>query len=440
MSELTVLGGGPAGLGVAYYATRAGIPVALYERSSEVGGLCRTFRAGEHRYDAGAHRFHDRDPEITADVRALMGDELRPVDAPSQIYDQGRFVDFPPTPLNVVFSTGLRDVGRIGLEILRGRTDRRTPVTFRDAAVQQFGETLARRYLLGYSEKVWGLPADQLSPDVATRRLSGMTVGSLVRELLLPHRKAEHIDGTFLYPRLGYGRIAERLRAALPAASVRTGREIVRLECRDGAITRIRFADGAELTPTGRIVSTLPLTSLVALLGDAMSDETRREVQRLRFRHVRLLFLRVARPRISANASIYVPDPDVCISRISEPKNRSDAMVPPNETSLLVEVPCFADDAIARLPDASLAERVQDELERLGLLPRAHVLEWRHHFLAHAYPVYALDYPTAVQRILGALRSIENLDTLGRGGRFVYGHLHHQLRAGKDYVRDHERV
>jgi protoporphyrinogen oxidase len=150
---------------------------------------------------------------------------------------------------------------------------------------------------------------------------------------------------------------------------------------------------------------------------------------------VRLLFLRLARPRVSTNASIYVPDPRVCISRISEPKNRSDAMTPPDETSLLVEVPCFTDDALHRLPTESLAEHVQGELESLGLMRRAQVVEWRHHFLPHAYPVYSLDYPSAVGSIVEAIRTIANLDTLGRGGRFLYGHLHDQLRAAKDYVR-----
>ena len=73
MTSLTILGGGPAGLGLAFYAHRAGMPFVLVEASSELGGMCRTFRSGEHLYDCGAHRFHDRDPEITKDVLALGG-------------------------------------------------------------------------------------------------------------------------------------------------------------------------------------------------------------------------------------------------------------------------------------------------------------------------------------------------------------------------------
>src|SRR5580692_1236320 len=84
MIDLTILGGGPAGEGVAFYAQRAGVPFTLFEKSAELGGMCRTLRHGEHLYDCGAHRFHDQDGEITRDVLELMGDEMLAVDAPAK--------------------------------------------------------------------------------------------------------------------------------------------------------------------------------------------------------------------------------------------------------------------------------------------------------------------------------------------------------------------
>src|SRR5580658_458986 len=231
MSALTILGGGPAGFGAAFYAHRSGIPFQLFEKSPRLGGLCRTLRHGDHLYDCGAHRFHDRDAEITGDVRALMGDDLIEVNAPIKIYDRGRFIAFPPTPLNILFSGfNLRESGRIGIELIRSRSRGATGASFADFAISQFGETLARRLLLNYSEKLWGLPADQLSPDVATRRLQGMTLSSLFYEVLFPKKKTTHIDGSFLYPRNGYGQIVEALEASLPRESLRTGHDITRLE------------------------------------------------------------------------------------------------------------------------------------------------------------------------------------------------------------------
>ena len=433
-APLLVLGGGPAGLGVAFYAERAGLPFALYERQAQFGGICRTFRHGEHRYDCGAHRFHDRDPEITADVRSLLGEALQYVEAPNQVWDGGRFLDFPPTPLGLLRSCGLFEAGRLGLEIVREQWRKRESRSLEDFAVSRFGVTLSRRILLNYSEKLWGLPAAELSPDAATRRLQGLTLASLLSELALARKKPAHLDGSFLYPREGYGQICERIEAQLSPECLHPGREIVRLECRAGTIGRIAFADGTTVAPQGRIVSTLPLPALVGLLGDALPPEAHRAAAALRFRQLRVLFLRLRRPHVSKNASIYLPDHRFWVSRVCEPKNRSAAMAPLEETALVAEVPCFADDPISRTSEEDLARKVIAELEEVGLLERAQVVEWRHHFVGNAYPVYARGYADHVRVIRAALPRVSNLDTIGRAGLFFYSHLHDQLRWARDYI------
>ena len=435
MGELIILGGGPAGLATAFYARRAGIPFVLFEKSPSLGGLCRTLRLGEHSYDCGAHRFHDRDADITGDIRSLLGENIITVDAPSKIYDRGRFIDFPPTPLNVIFSGfNIWETGRIGIELIRSRRRATHAVSFADFAVSQFGETLARRLLLNYSEKLWGLPADQLSPDVATRRLQGMTLTSLFFEVIFPRKKTTHIDGSFLYPRDGYGQIVDTLAAAIPRASIRTGHDIVRLESDRNRIRRIHFAQQQHLDVAGRVVSTLPLTLTARFLGDSVSNEVRDAAAGLRFRHIRLFFLRLAQPRVSSNASIYIPDPSLCVTRMYEPKNRSSRMAPADETALVVEVPCFTDDQIYATPTEDLAARVIAELSSIGIIEASKVMEWRHHLLPNAYPVYSLDYAARRDVIVEGLASITNLDLVGRGGQFFYSHLHDQLRFGKDYV------
>jgi len=173
----------------------------------------------------------------------------------------------------------------------------------------------------------------------------------------------------------------------------------------------------------------------VRLLGDGVSETARTAAARLRFRDVRLLFLRLRVDRLSSKASIYVPDPAFCVSRIYEPKNRSAAMAPAHETALVAEAPCFRGDEVARLAPEAFAERVVGELATLRLLHPRLVVEWRAHTIPNAYPVYARDYAEDVAAIRESLARFENLDTLGRAGAFVYSHLHDQLRYGRDAVR-----
>jgi protoporphyrinogen oxidase len=432
--HLTILGGGPAGLGAAFYALERGIPFALFERAAELGGLCRTYSFGEHRYDSGAHRFHDRDREITADVQRLLGADLVRVHSPSQIYDRGRFFDFPPTPLNWLLGRGIGEAAQIGAEILKARWRPRPERSFEDLATNRYGRRLGEPLLISYTEKLWGLPAGALAPDVATRRLAGLGLRSLLFEILLPRRRRAHLDGSFLYPLSGYGEIATRLAARLPADRVATAHEIAGFDCAGGAIRGIRFVGSPAVAVPGRVLSTLPLTVMVRCLGNALPAAARRAAAQLRFRHVRLVFLRLDVARHSRNATIYLPDPRLAASRLSEPKNRSPALAPAHETPQRGALPCSTGDALHELDGGLLAERVVSELAGIGILDPRTVLASETRMLWNAYPVYSLDYAEHVKTIREALAEIENLDVLGRGGLFWYSHLHDQLRGAKDYV------
>lgn len=432
--SLTILGGGPAGLAVAYYASRAGLPFRLYERAGHLGGLCRTFRCGPHRYDSGAHRFHDRDDEITRDVRDLLGASLRPVRAPSQIADGGRFIEFPPTPLGLLRASGPTRACQIAWEIVAAKLrPGGPPRSFAEYAERRFGRFVARRYLLDYSEKLWGLPAERLSPDVATRRLDGMSVRSVVAEIVRPAEKTRHIDGDFLYPRDGYGAIAEALGRSLPEGSVWRGAEVRAMHVDRGRVVELDLGERKVSVP-GRVVSTIPLTQLVRMCSVHLPPAAVAAARRLRFRHVRLVFVRLGQERVGSNASLYVPDPTRLVARVTEPKNRSAAMAPPDETALVAEVPCFEDSEVFSLSDADVTARVVEEMAALGLLRLERVIETRHHLLRNAYPVYDLDYPANVGTVTEGLAALENVDTLGRAGTFFYSHLHDQMRFGRDYV------
>lgn len=433
MQRLTILGGGPAGLSHAFYAHQAGIEFDLFEKSSHLGGLCRTLHHQKHSYDTGAHRFHNRDAEITNDLRELLGGHVSEVSRPSKVLSEGRFIVFPPTPMGIFRSTGLLHLGRIGCDIVKARSHRRPIVSFADFAVQSFGKTLAREFLLNYTEKVWGLPPEQLSPAVATKRLSGMSLGSLLADFFNPWNRTKHLEGTFLYPFGGYGCIVQKMVDSLPGESLRINHEITGLMASKGQVQSLRVGDTVIPTP-GRIVSTIPLTLLTRMLSRRLPDEVTEASAGLRFRHIRLIFLRLARDEFTQNASIYIPDLNFCISRVSEPRNRCRSMAPKGETGILAEIPCFAGDEIDSLSNRDLYGRVLAELTELKLVESSWILDWQHHYLPYAYPVYSIDYADRVKLILDSISQFGNLDLAGRNGTFFYSHLHDQMRSSKDYI------
>ena len=70
---ILVLGGGPAGLAAAWALEDLRCPYLVLEGAPVPGGNARTLRWGDFLYDTGPHRFHDRDPDATRRVQALLG-------------------------------------------------------------------------------------------------------------------------------------------------------------------------------------------------------------------------------------------------------------------------------------------------------------------------------------------------------------------------------
>ena len=71
--KICIVGGGPAGLGMAYFLERAGHhDVVVFEKDDHVGGKCRTLRVDGRAYDMGAVEITKRYP-ITNDLVATFG-------------------------------------------------------------------------------------------------------------------------------------------------------------------------------------------------------------------------------------------------------------------------------------------------------------------------------------------------------------------------------
>ena len=73
LDRIHIIGGGPAGLSVGYYASKLDIDISVFEASSSIGGNCRTLIDGEFRYDTGAHRLHDKTNLLQKKLKRCLG-------------------------------------------------------------------------------------------------------------------------------------------------------------------------------------------------------------------------------------------------------------------------------------------------------------------------------------------------------------------------------
>jgi protoporphyrinogen oxidase len=182
------------------------------------------------------------------------------------------------------------------------------------------------------------------------------------------------------------------------------------------------------------LVSTLPIEALVARLDPPAPPPVLKAARSLEHRDLALVALMLRRDLVTRAATVYFPDPGVPFTRLTEPRNRSEAMSPPGHTSLVAEIPCRDGDAHWRADDRELVAAVRRPLERMGWVRPGEVVGERVVRMRHAYPVLSLDHERSLAAVRGYLDGFENLSLAGRNGRFEYGWMHDAMRAGKDLV------
>jgi protoporphyrinogen oxidase len=434
ISEITILGGGPAGLSAAYYAKKAGFPFHLYEANHRVGGNCVTFQHGEFLFDSGAHRFHDKDPDVTEEVRFLLGDNLRRNKAPSKIFFGGKLFDFPLSPLNLLGTLGPLTFTRAGVELLLSRLKPlNIDPSFEEFAVRTYGGTIAYRFLLNYSEKLWGTQASHLSPVIAGTRMKGLNLKTFITEAFKgKDAKIKHLDGSFLYPKLGIGMITDSL-AKFCGENIQTNSRITKLLHNQKRIEAVEINQD-QIVPVERVVSTLPLGLVIRLLDPAPAEEIQQLARGLRFRNLILVALFLDRDYVGDTATLYFPEPHIPFSRVYEPKVRSEEMSPAGKTSLVAEVPCSPQDEIWKSSDSELVQKVSTPLCNLLGVADTKIIDSTVVRIPNAYPVLEKGFEQKVEKILNFLGGFENLTIAGRNAMFNYTSIHDMIRSGKQLI------
>ncbi|HVR29491.1 MAG TPA: FAD-dependent oxidoreductase [Thermoanaerobaculia bacterium] len=433
--RVLVLGGGPAGCGAAWrLAARGNARVTLLEQSGAVGGHAGSFLFAGQRVDYGSHRLHPAcDPAVLADLRSLLGDDLRRRARHGRIRLRGRWLHFPLRPLDLLLRLDRAFALGALVDMLRRRRGpdaaSGSSASFASVLLAQLGPTICHSFYFPYARKIWGLEPTEIDAEQARRRVSARTFRALFARLARPSSR-----GVFFYPRLGYGQICEALAAAARdrAADLRLGRRVVSLRApRDAAEPWVAEATG-EGGPTERVeaelvFSTLPLTRVAAMIDPAPPAAILRAADALTYRSLLLVYLALPVDRFTPFDAHYFPEREFTISRLSEPKNYSGEREPAGSTVLCAEIPCRPEDPLWSLEDRELAAVVVADLERAGLAPPAAVAEATCRRLRHAYPVYRVGFAAPLAELDAWLSALPRFVSYGRQGLYAHDNAHHAL-------------
>jgi protoporphyrinogen oxidase len=427
--SVVIVGAGPAGLTAGYLLAGMDVPVLVLEADEQVGGLAKTVVRDGYRFDLGGHRFFTKSAEVDALWHEIMGDEflLRP--RLSRIYWNGRFLDYPLSPRDVVRKLGPVELGRVLASYAAALPRRRGgETTLEDWVSNRFGRRLFDLFFRAYTEKVWGVPASEIRAEWAAQRIKGLSLTTAAKDAIFGNGGAKSLIREFRYPRFGPGQMWETMaeRILERGGEVLTGTPVERLEVEDGRVVAVR-AGGVEIE-CHDVISSLPLRTLAGIATPAPDRSTREAARGLRYRDFLTVALVLRGGDPFPDNWVYVHDPSVRVGRIQNYRSWSPWMVPDPETTCIgLEYFCFAGDDLWSASDDDLVELAAAELEQLGLGDRNRVERGYAVRVPKAYPVYDEDYRSRLATVRSWLDGIENLQQVGRNGLHRYNNSDHSM-------------
>ena len=453
--QTVVVGAGPAGLTAAWMLARRGVVPLVLEQDGQVGGLARTVEYKGFRFDIGGHRFFTKVGPVQKVWRQMMGAEMLHRPRLSRIYYGGKFFDYPLKPLNALTGLGVINSFLILLSYLWIQVRPIRPeVSFEDWVSNRFGRRLYRIFFKTYTEKVWGIPCNRIGAQWAAQRIKGLSLFTAVTSMLLKYvrkpgaAQIKTLIEEFEYPRLGPGMMWEAFQADVER---RGGRIVLqapveRIEHDGSSIIAVEYGRQARnRVAVAGLVSTMPLRELVQKLDPPPPEVVRAAASRLSYRDFLTVALIIDAPDLFPDNWIYVHDARVKLGRIQNFKNWSPDMVPDlTQTCLGLEYFCFEGDGLWTMPDADLVALGTRELEAIGLLGGARVVDGTVVRMPKAYPVYDEGFMDALAVLRSDLDRFSNLQVAGRNGMHKYNNQDHSmvtaLLAVDNLLGDHHDV
>jgi protoporphyrinogen oxidase len=443
--DVAIIGAGPAGLTAAYQLTKAGYSVTIIEKDDRyVGGISRTVEHEGFRFDIGGHRFFSKSKEVVDMWDEILPDGFLQRPRMSRIFYEGKYYSYPLRAFEALFNLGIwRSTLCMASYVWAKAFPQKNVVSFADWVVNQFGHKLYSIFFKTYTEKVWGMPCNEMSADWAAQRIKGLSLGAAVvdglkRSLGMNKKPNDGMETktlleTFRYPRFGPGMMWDAARDFVVARGnqVLMGHSFKQLS-QDQKTGRWKLeatkADGSTMTiNAAHVISSAPMRELAARIHPL--PHTSMQAMDLKYRDFLTVALKIESPDLFPDNWIYIHDARVKVGRIQNFRSWSPDMVPDAKLACVgLEYFCFEGDGLWSSSDDDLIALATQEMATLGLAKPEWVKGGVVVRQEKAYPVYDDSYATNVEALRSELEDrYPTLHMVGRNGMHRYNNQDHAM-------------
>ncbi|HVW86413.1 MAG TPA: NAD(P)/FAD-dependent oxidoreductase [Bryobacteraceae bacterium] len=488
-----IIGAGPAGLTAAFeLVERSDIQPIVLEKSEYMGGISRTVRYKGNRIDIGGHRFFSKSDRVMNWWMKVMPVEsssngngshsityqrqTRDVTAPtacpdprqddrvmlirnrkSRIYFLRQFFDYPiQLSADTLKRLGLLRTVKIGASYAKSVVSQTKPEkTLEQFLINRFGKELYLTFFKSYTEKVWGVPCNQISAEWGAQRIKGLSITKAIKHFFSKQvAKKPAVDiaqkGTetsliekFMYPKLGPGQLWEYVAEDVKrkGAVVETGWNVEKLHTNGFHIVAaeaVNSETGERKTiEADYFFSTMPIKELMRCLQADVPPNVMQVSDGLIYRDFITVGVLLKKLKIKEDSPhgakllsdnwIYIQEPDVQVGRMQIFNNWSPYLVAnPDHVWIGLEYFCYESDDIWKMPDAAMIEFAKSEMAKIGVIDPADVLDACVIRVPKTYPAYFGAYER-FDEIKDYVSRFDNLFLVGRNGMHKYNNQDHSM-------------
>jgi protoporphyrinogen oxidase len=496
-----IIGAGPAGLTAAYeLLRRTDVKPIIYESTADIGGISKTVHYKGNRIDIGGHRFFSKSDRVmewwrdflpiqntcafvhgsgqTANSNNLdhwmfnnSGPNPDDVDnvmlvrnRKSRILYLGKFFDYPISlSLNTIGNLGLWRTAKIAASYLGSQAaPARAEKSLEDFFINRFGRELYSTFFRDYTEKVWGIPCNQIKPEWGAQRIKGLSISKAIFHALrkmIPFQSSlgnGEVETTlieqFWYPKYGPGQLWEAVakRIVEMGGEIHLCHRVFGMQTDNSKIKEIEVEDvvSSDKFPftADYYFSTMPIKELIAGIKPLAPSDVLATANGLIYRDFITVGLLLKRLILAGDATtngsnsiipdnwIYVQEPELKVGRLQLFNNWSPYMVrDPNTAWIGFEYFCNEGDDLWNKSDRKIADFAISELGKIAAADAKDVIDCTVIRMPKAYPAYFGTYDQ-FPIIREFTDRFENLFLIGRNGMHRYNNQDHSMLAAMTAV------
>lgn len=416
-----IIGAGLSGLTIGNFIKKNFL---IIEKNKGPGGLCRSIYEGGFTFDYTSHIIFSKDKKILNYIKSLLKGNLILCKRNTKIFLKKGLIKYP-------FENGLSDLPlKDNLECVFYYLLRRLnkkPSNFKEWIYQEFGNGIAEKYLIPYSEKIWKTNLDEMDINWAKSRLPKTNFFDIIKSSLGFNIEGYKHQLHFYYPKKGG--IFSLIKSLEKNVK---GKIVYNFNVKKIYKKKNIFvvSNGKKKFKFKTLVLTIPLPEIIGALDNVPKDVLN-SMKKLKFISVIAVMLGINKPKINNISWMYLPEKDILTNRVCFPFNFSGNVAPEGKSSLLAEISCFENDKIWKMKDNEIMSHIINKLHERNIIKKQDVCFKKLKRIKYAYLLYDKDYSKNLKKVKDFLKKM-GFVLCGRFAEFEYMNMDHCIKNAKE--------